>query len=112
VRIALDDFGTGYSSLSYLKSFPINTLKIDRSFIQDLREGNINEIILKNIFNLANDLKFEVVVEGVEHKSELEIIQKYNCDYIQGFYFSPPVNVENATNILENGLNKTVLKIA
>jgi diguanylate cyclase (GGDEF)-like protein len=112
VRIALDDFGTGYSSLSYLKSFPINTLKIDRSFIQDLREGNTNEIILKNIFNLANDLKFEVVVEGVEHKSELEIIQKYNCDYIQGFYFSPPVTIENATRILTNGLNKNIIKIA
>lgn len=100
VSIALDDFGTGYSSLSYLINFPIDTLKIDRAFIKNLREGSNNELVLKNIFSLAEDLGMSVVVEGVETEYQLSILSKYKFNYIQGFYYSKPITSEEATTKL------------
>ena len=104
VSIALDDFGTGYSSLSYLMEFPIDVLKIDRSFVKNLDKSKKNEMLIKNIFNIAEDINVDVVVEGVETKEQLDIISKYKFDLIQGYLYSPPINIEDATLLLKKSL--------
>lgn len=100
INIALDDFGTGYSSLSYLTQFPINTLKIDKSFVWALEKESTSKIILKNIFSLAKDLNMSVVAEGVETQEHLDILLSYGCQYVQGFFFSPALTCEKATQML------------
>jgi diguanylate cyclase (GGDEF)-like protein len=100
ISIALDDFGTGYSSLSYLTQFPINTLKIDKSFVWALEKESTSKIILKNIFSLAKDLNMSVVAEGVETQEHLDILLSYHCQYVQGYFFSPAVTCEKATQML------------
>jgi len=91
VRSALDDFGTGYSSLSYLKLYPIQALKIDRSFVRDLVHDSDADAIAAAIITLAHIMKLEVVAEGVESKDQFDFLKKRDCDIIQGFYFSRPV---------------------
>ncbi len=101
VEISIDDFGTGYSSLSYLKKLPINTIKIDRSFINDLTgHTNNGSTIVAGIAAMAKGLKLKVVAEGVETREQLEYLQTLECDTYQGFYFSRAVNVSTATEIL------------
>ena len=90
IKIAIDDFGTGYSSLSYLKRFPIDTLKIDQSFISELRDGTEDAAISTAIIALAHSLDLEVIAEGVETKEQLEILLALGCDAAQGFYFGRP----------------------
>lgn len=92
--IALDDFGTGYSSLSYLRRFPINTLKIDRSFITDMTKNSGDVVLVSAIISMAKALGINVVAEGVEFKQEVEILTKLGCDFIQGYYFSKPLSPE------------------
>jgi diguanylate cyclase (GGDEF)-like protein/PAS domain S-box-containing protein len=103
VEISIDDFGTGYSSLSYLKKLPINTIKIDRSFIHDLT-GHMNNgsTIVAGIAAMAKGLKLKVVAEGVETREQLDYLQTLGCDTYQGFYYSRPVNAEAATEFLVN----------
>ena len=91
VSIALDDFGTGYSSLSYLSSLPINTLKIDKSFVQASHQGS-NLKIIKSIVGLASSLGIELMVEGVEELHHLRTIERLGCNAVQGFYFSRPLS--------------------
>ncbi len=91
VRLALDDFGTGYSSLHYLRRLPIDTLKIDRSFIKDLPGEPNSAAIAATILSLAQALHLEVVAEGVENTEQLEFLRHLNCNEIQGYLFSPPV---------------------
>ncbi|GAB2996114.1 hypothetical protein GCM10027050_12510 [Psychrosphaera aestuarii] len=91
IRIAVDDFGTGYSSLSYLKKFPIDTLKIDRSFIVDIDTNENDAAIVKAIMLLAETMQLNVVAEGVETLEQLRIIDNYGCQYIQGYFFSRPL---------------------
>ncbi len=103
VHLSIDDFGTGYSSLSYLHRFPVNTLKIDRSFIGRMAQGDENAEIVRTICTLANNLGMEVVAEGVETRGQLELLRSLHCEYGQGFLFSKPVSAEDATVIvLEN----------
>ncbi|MDX2470800.1 MAG: EAL domain-containing protein, partial [SAR324 cluster bacterium] len=90
VEIALDDFGTGYSSLSYLKKFPIDYLKIDKSFVQSVFEDPESEVIVEAILSLAHSLKLKVIAEGVETKEQFDFLAKRNCHLIQGYYFSHP----------------------
>jgi len=92
VCIALDDFGTGYSSLNYLKDFPINSLKIDRSFIFDIDKNPSSAALTKAIAVLAHDLKLKVIAEGVENYKQLSMVKQFSCDTVQGFYFSKPLN--------------------
>jgi diguanylate cyclase (GGDEF)-like protein/PAS domain S-box-containing protein len=101
VEISIDDFGTGYSSLSYLKKLPINTIKIDRSFIHDLT-GHMNNgsTIVAGIAAMAKGLKLKVVAEGVETREQLDYLQMLGCDTYQGFFYSQAVNAEAATQIL------------
>ena len=96
VRIALDDFGTGYSSLAYLRSFPLNTLKIDRSFVSALNQDPSALAIVTAIIQLANALKLDTTAEGVESESEADILQACGCTEAQGFYFGTPQPLTNA----------------
>jgi len=91
VSLSIDDFGTGYSSLSYLKRLPLNTLKIDRSFIQDIPKSTADVEIVQAIIGMAHTLHLEVVTEGVETLQQLEVLQKHGCDYVQGYLFSAAV---------------------
>ncbi len=91
VRIAIDDFGTGYSSLAYLKKFPVNTLKIDQSFVADLTKDSDEEAIIDSIIQMAAGLKLDVVAEGVETQEQLDFFKKRQCKEVQGYFFSKPL---------------------
>lgn len=100
IRIVLDDFGTGFSSLSYLLNFPIDELKIDRSFVRNLKEGTREHSIVKTIVRLAKSLDLVVTAEGVETEEQFELLKAEGCDYAQGFLFSRPVSSARAEMIL------------
>ena len=102
VSISLDDFGTGYSSLSYLQNLPITTLKMDRAFVEDITKNTITENLASFIISMAHKLNLEVIAEGVETKLQLDILKKYNCDKVQGYYYSKPVPEEQAFLLLES----------
>jgi diguanylate cyclase (GGDEF)-like protein len=91
VKLSLDDFGTGYSSLSYLQNIPIDTLKLDKTFINDIVGDYKKQMIFKSVVVIAHHLNLRVVTEGVETEDQLEIIRKHQCDAVQGYIFSPPV---------------------
>ena len=100
INVSLDDFGTGYSSLSYLQKFDIDFVKIDRSFIMDLNEENQNFSLCDAIISMANKLDIKVIAEGVETKFQKEFLEKLQCDYVQGYYFSKPINKEDFERLL------------
>ncbi|OUS13899.1 hypothetical protein A9Q89_01515 [Gammaproteobacteria bacterium 53_120_T64] len=90
VRVSVDDFGTGYSSFSYLRKIPIDYLKIDLSFTQDIGTSEDADVIVRAIINLAHTLKFKVVAEGVESQAQVKFLTDEGCDYLQGYYFGRP----------------------
>ncbi|MHA6495445.1 putative bifunctional diguanylate cyclase/phosphodiesterase [Pseudomonas borbori] len=102
VQLAVDDFGTGYSSLSYLNQFPIDVLKIDRSFVHDI--GSNEGIIVSAVIAMGNSLMQRVVAEGVEETAQLEFLQAHHCEEGQGFLFSHAVDVEQFTQLLDTGI--------
>jgi len=91
IRVSIDDFGTGYSSLSYLKRFPLDELKIDRSFVRDLPHSEGDLAIVGAVMAMARSLNFKVVAEGVEEYAQLQLLRSYGCDVTQGFFFSEPL---------------------
>jgi len=103
VRISLDDFGTGYSSLSYLKRFPIHTLKIDRSFVSEILADPQTASITEAIITMAHVLGLRVVAEGVEQAGEVELLKRWRCDVIQGYYYSSAVTAERFAELLAAG---------
>ena len=101
VRVSIDDFGTGYSSLSYLHKFPVDTLKVDRSFINRIGQTGENSEIIQTIITLARNLNMDVVAEGVETIEQLNFLKDMNCSYGQGFYYSRPVDSSLAAEMVK-----------
>lgn len=102
VAIALDDFGTGYSSLSYITRFPIDTIKIDRGFVKDITINSDKAVIVSAVTKLSHGLNFNVVAEGVETETELDVIRQLRCDEVQGYYYCPPMSAEDVSVWLRN----------
>jgi EAL domain-containing protein (putative c-di-GMP-specific phosphodiesterase class I) len=101
IQLSIDDFGTGYSSLSYLYRLPIDTLKIDRSFVSRIGAQGEDSEIVETIVALAHHLKLDVIAEGVETAEQLAQLQALGCEYGQGYYFSRPVDAETASDLIE-----------
>lgn len=116
VRISIDDFGTGFSSLNYLKEFPLDTLKIDQSFVRELHNNPNDQTIVKTIISMARNLNLNVVAEGIETREQLVFLQQYLCNEGQGYFFSKPLPAEEISKIFteieriipEHGIPKEV----
>ncbi|MBE9568602.1 MAG: EAL domain-containing protein, partial [Proteobacteria bacterium] len=104
ITLSLDDFGTGYSSLTYLKQLKISHLKIDRSFVNDLIDNSDDQSITSAIISMGHKLGITVIAEGVENAEQLELLEAFDCDEVQGYYFSRPVTADKFTQLLESEL--------
>jgi len=100
ILLAIDDFGTGYSSLSYLHRFPLDTLKIDRSFISGVGHAGEGMEIAQTIMPMAKNLRLDVIAEGVETIEQVALLKKLNCKYAQGYYFSKPLAAAEVAELL------------
>lgn len=109
IKILLDDFGKGYSSLSYLKDFPIDVLKIDKSFVDNICSNNIDSSITRAIIDMAKALNLKVLAEGVETEEQLRLLNNFNCEEYQGYLFSKPLPVDEIENmIIENVMSENI----
>lgn len=106
ISFSLDDFGTGYSSMSYLKLLPVSTIKIDRSFIRDITEDKSDEALVTSIITISKNLGMSVVAEGIETEQQKSLLQDFNCDFLQGYYFSKPVAVEPFEIMLSSAMQR------
>jgi EAL domain-containing protein (putative c-di-GMP-specific phosphodiesterase class I) len=102
ITVALDDFGTGYSSLSKLAAFPVDRLKIDRSFLRDIRHGDDDSPLVAAMIALAHRLGLQVTAEGVETAEQLAFLRRNGCDLVQGYLFSPPISSERFEGLLRS----------
>jgi diguanylate cyclase (GGDEF)-like protein/PAS domain S-box-containing protein len=109
VQLAIDDFGTGYSSFSYLRKFPLDSLKVDRSFINEIAPDSDNATILSALINIGKSLRHRVVAEGVETREQLHFLQKEGCSEGQGFFFCHPVIAEKFAEFLESGVREAMV---
>ena len=110
IHLSIDDFGTGYSSLSYLKRFPIDQLKIDKSFVSDVTVNQDNTSIAMAVIAMAHNMRLKVIAEGVENPAQLAFLQKYQCDEIQGYYLSRPAPAQQIRALLRGELLSAALK--
>lgn len=108
VKIAIDDFGTGYSSLSYLKQFPIDTMKIDRSFVQDIY-ANGDDILVKAIIGIGKSFRHQIIAEGVETAEQLNVLRDNHCSTAQGYYLNHPMNAQEFTEFLKSGVDQHLI---
>jgi EAL domain-containing protein (putative c-di-GMP-specific phosphodiesterase class I) len=105
VRLSIDDFGTGYSSLSKLQAFPVDLIKIDRSFLGDVGVGvEGHAVITRAIIALGHSLKMKVIAEGVETREQLVFLRDHDCDQMQGYYFSPALSQQGLEDMLSRGV--------
>jgi EAL domain-containing protein (putative c-di-GMP-specific phosphodiesterase class I) len=105
IRFALDDFGTGYSSMSYLKRFPIDTVKIDRSFVNGLPENQDDAAIASSVIAMSHALGLKVVAEGIENERQALLLKSLKCDEVQGFLYGKAMPADRATQVLQHGLS-------
>ena len=111
LKLSIDDFGTGYSSLNYLKSFPLDKLKIDKSFIDHITTDSADKAITRTIIELAKNLKLTVIAEGVETDAQLKQLQQYGCDEIQGYYFSKPLAPDDFFTFAHNNATTSAYEL-
>lgn len=105
ITLAIDDFGTGYSSLSYLKKFPVDLLKIDRTFIHEMYKNNADIAMVSAMISLARALNLKVVAEGVEEHADLHLLREFDCEFVQGYYYSRPLTIDDFSKRLsEKGI--------
>jgi EAL domain-containing protein (putative c-di-GMP-specific phosphodiesterase class I) len=109
VHLAIDDFGTGFSSFTYLQRFPVDTLKLDQSFVQEISEDHTDATILSAMINLGNSLGRRVIAEGVETRAQLKFLQHHGCGQGQGYYFSRPILAEQAAKLFRIGRQEGVV---
>jgi EAL domain-containing protein (putative c-di-GMP-specific phosphodiesterase class I) len=109
VHRAIDDFGTGYSSLSYLQQFPIDVLKIDKSFVHRITGDPYDSAIVSSIIDLGKNLKQQVIAEGIETQEQLAFLQTQHCAEGQGYLFSRPLAAAQFAHLLQLGLTETVV---
>ncbi len=102
IQISIDDFGTGYSSLNYLRNIPLDRLKIDKSFVQNIKLNHGDEVIIHAIISMAKSLNLDVLAEGVENQNQLDFLKTQECNSIQGYYFTKPLSSVDLTNLLKN----------
>jgi EAL domain-containing protein (putative c-di-GMP-specific phosphodiesterase class I) len=103
VRLSIDDFGTGHSSLGLLRRLPVDTLKIDASFVRDLPGDSDDAAIVKAIIDMSHALGLQVVAEGVEHSEQLQFLREHHCDRVQGYHFSRPLPEAECEDLLRRG---------
>ena len=103
IKFSIDDFGTGYSSLSYLKSLPISTLKIDREFIKDILVDKDDKAIVNAIIAMGHTLNYTIIAEGAESKEEVDVLRGFDCDTVQGYYYSKPLKELDLLSYVKNG---------
>jgi EAL domain-containing protein (putative c-di-GMP-specific phosphodiesterase class I) len=101
IQLSLDDFGTGYSSLSYLKHLPVDSVKIDRSFINDILAHSNGGVMVKTIIDMGRNLNFNVIAEGIENEQQNLFLQENNCFIGQGYLFSPPLPTDRMGTLLK-----------
>jgi EAL domain-containing protein (putative c-di-GMP-specific phosphodiesterase class I) len=106
VQISIDDFGRGHSSMNILKYLPVNTIKIDQSFLREKSDGAKNRAVIKSISGLAEDLQLKTVIEGIEDEDQLTLALKEGCYLLQGAYFLPPSSVNEVTSYINK---KTII---
>lgn len=105
VKIAVDDYGTGYSSLNVLKQLPISILKIDKTFIENIPINACDAAIVQSTVHLAHNLELQVIAEGVERDSQLQFLKETNCEYVQGYHYSRPLEFKKLVQFLKKGIN-------
>lgn len=108
-KIAIDDFGTGYSSFGYLKKLPINTIKIDKSFVDDIAVQKSDKDIVNTIINLSHNLGFQTVAEGIEYEAQEKLLLEGGCDLGQGYYFCRPQKIEEIKEFIKSKKTEQVL---